>query len=86
MPPKDDGKKKAPSKPECIPPIVVEALTDASLQFYLNQIADYGYRVERYKYKVLSITYKSLKTGQPSYLRSLLSCLSHRSTGSSHHS
>jgi len=28
---------------------------------------------ERIKYKVLSLTYKSLKTGQPSYLRSLLS-------------
>jgi len=28
---------------------------------------------ERIKYKVLSLIYKSLKTGQPSYLRSLLS-------------
>ena len=38
---------------------------------------------ERIKYKVLSLTYKSLKTGQPSYLRSLLSFPSHRSTRSS---
>jgi len=30
---------------------------------------------ERIKYKVLSFTYKSLKTGQPSYLRFLLSYL-----------
>jgi len=33
---------------------------------------------ERIKYKVLSLTYKSLKTGQPFYLRSLLSFPSHR--------
>jgi len=32
---------------------------------------------ERIKYKVLFLTYKSLKTGQPSYLRSLLSFPSH---------
>jgi len=38
---------------------------------------------ERIKYKVLSLTYKSLKTGQPSYLRSLLSFPSHRCTRSS---
>jgi len=30
-----------------------------------------GYINERIKYKVLSLTYKSLKTGQPSYLLSL---------------
>jgi len=37
------------------------------------------------KYKVLSLslTYKSLKTGQPSYLHSLFSFLSHRSAHSS---
>jgi len=35
------------------------------------------------KYKVLSLTNKSLKTGQPSYLRSLLSFHSHRCTRSS---
>jgi len=38
---------------------------------------------ERIKYKVLSLTYKSFKTGQPSYLRSLLSFPSHRCTRSS---
>jgi len=38
---------------------------------------------ERIKYKVLSLAYKSLKTGQPSYLRSLLSFPSHRCTRSS---
>jgi len=38
---------------------------------------------ERIKYKVLSLTYKSLKTGQPSYLHSLLSSPSHRCTRSS---
>jgi len=38
---------------------------------------------ERIKYKVLSLTYKSLNTGQPSYLRSLLSSPSHRCTRSS---
>jgi len=38
---------------------------------------------ERIKYKVLSLTYKALKTGQPSYLRSLLSFPSHRCTRSS---
>jgi len=35
---------------------------------------------ERIKYKVLSLTYKSLKTSQPSYFRSLLSFPSHRGT------
>jgi len=34
--------------------------------------------IQRIKYKVLSLTYKSLKTGQPSYLRSLLLFPSHR--------
>jgi len=38
---------------------------------------------ERIKYQVLSLTYKSLKIGQPSYLRSLLSFPSHCSTRSS---
>jgi len=38
---------------------------------------------ERIKYEVLSLTYKSLKTGQPSYRRSLLSFLSLRCTQSS---
>jgi len=38
---------------------------------------------ERIKYKVRSLTYKSLKTGQPSYLRSLLSFPSYRCTRSS---
>jgi len=38
---------------------------------------------ERIKYKVLSLAYKSLKTGQPSYLRCLLSFPSHRCTQSS---
>jgi len=38
---------------------------------------------ERIKYKVLSFTYKSLKTGQRSYLLSFLSFLSHRCTRSS---
>jgi len=38
---------------------------------------------ERIKYKVLSLTYKSLNTCQPSYLRSLLSFPSHRCTRSS---
>jgi len=38
---------------------------------------------ERIKYKVLSLTYKSLKTGQHSYLRSLLSFPSYRCTRSS---
>jgi len=38
---------------------------------------------ERMKYKVLSLTYKSLKTDQLSCLRSLLSSPSHRSTRSS---
>jgi len=38
---------------------------------------------ERIKYKVLSLTYKSFITGQPSYLRSLLSFPSHRCTWSS---
>jgi len=38
---------------------------------------------ERKKYKVLSLTYKSLKTGQPSYLRSFLSFPSHRFNRSS---
>jgi len=38
---------------------------------------------ERIKCKVLSLTYESLKTGQPSYLRSLLSFPSHRCTRSS---
>jgi len=37
---------------------------------------------ERIKYKVLSLTYISLKTGQPSYLRSLLLFSSHRCTRS----
>jgi hypothetical protein len=37
---------------------------------------------ERLKYKILSLTYKSLKSGQPSYLRSLLSFPSHCSTRS----
>jgi len=34
---------------------------------------------------VLSLTYKSLETGQPSYFRSLLSFPSHRCTRSSSH-
>jgi len=38
---------------------------------------------ERIKYDVLSLTYKSLKIDQPSYLRSLLSFPSHRCTRSS---
>jgi len=38
---------------------------------------------ERIKFKFLSFTYKSLKTGQPSYLHSLLSFPSHRCTRSS---
>jgi hypothetical protein len=38
---------------------------------------------QRIQYKVLSLTYKSLKTGHPSYLRSLLSLTPHRSTRSS---
>jgi len=38
---------------------------------------------ERIKYKVLFLTYKSLNTSQPSYLRSLLSFPSYRSTRSS---
>jgi hypothetical protein len=38
---------------------------------------------ERIQYKVLSLTYKSLQTGYPSYLRSLLSFTPHRSTRSS---
>jgi len=38
---------------------------------------------ERIKYKVLSHTYKSLKTGQSSYLRFLISFPSHRCTRSS---
>jgi len=38
---------------------------------------------ERIKYKVLCLTHKSLKTGQPSFLRSLLSFPSHRCTRSS---
>jgi len=38
---------------------------------------------ESIKYKLLSLTYKSLKTGQPSYLRSLLSFPSHRCNRSS---
>jgi len=37
---------------------------------------------ERIKYTVFSLTYKSLKTGQPSYLRSLLSFPSHCCTRS----
>jgi len=37
---------------------------------------------EKIQYKVLSHTYKSLKTGQPSYLRSLLSFPSHHYTRS----
>jgi len=36
--------------------------------------------IKRIKYKVLSLTYKSLKTGQPSYLCSLLLFPSHRCT------
>ena len=47
MPPKDASKAVKSTKPECIPPIVVESLTDASLEFYLNQISDFGHRVER---------------------------------------
>jgi len=38
---------------------------------------------EKIKYKVLSLTYKSLKTGQPSYLRSVLSFPLHRCIRSS---
>jgi len=38
---------------------------------------------EKTKYKVLSLTYKSLKTGQSSYIRSLLSFSSHRCIESS---
>jgi hypothetical protein len=38
---------------------------------------------ERIHYKVLSLAYKSLNTGHPSYLRSLLSFTPHRSTRSS---
>jgi len=38
---------------------------------------------ERIHYKVLSLTYKSLQTGHPSYLRSLLSFAPNRSTRSS---
>ena len=38
---------------------------------------------ERIQYKVLSLTYKSLQTGHPSYLRSLLSLTPNRSTRSS---
>jgi exonuclease III len=38
---------------------------------------------ERIQYKVLSLTYKSLQTGHPSYLRSLLSFTPNRSTRSS---
>jgi len=38
---------------------------------------------ERIKYKVLSLTYKSFKTGQPSYLRPLLSFTSRHCTRSS---
>jgi hypothetical protein len=39
--------------------------------------------IEITKYKILSLTYTSLKIGQPFYLRSLLSFPSHRSTRSS---
>jgi len=35
---------------------------------------------ERIKYKVMSLTYKSLKTDQPSYIRSQMSFPSHRCT------
>ena len=38
---------------------------------------------ERIQYKVLSLTYKSLQTGKPCYLRSLLSFTPNRSTRSS---
>ena len=38
---------------------------------------------QRIQFKVLSLTHKSLKTGHPSYLRSLLSLTPHRSTRSS---
>jgi hypothetical protein len=38
---------------------------------------------QRIKYKVLSITYKTLQSGQPSYLHSLLQVQSNRSTRSS---
>jgi hypothetical protein len=38
---------------------------------------------QRIQYKVLSLTHKSLKTGHPAYLRSLLSLTPHRSTRSS---
>ena len=38
---------------------------------------------QRIQYKILSLTHKSLKTGHPSYLRSLLSLTPHRSTRSS---
>jgi len=37
---------------------------------------------ERFKYKVLSLIYKYLKTGQPSFIRSLLSFPAHCSTRS----
>jgi len=39
---------------------------------------------QRIKYKVLSITYKTLQSGQPSYLHSLLNVQSNRTTRSSH--
>jgi len=54
----------------CITPILKSPLAQDSLN-------------ERIKYKVLSLTYESLKTGQPSYLRSLLSFSSRRCTRSS---
>jgi hypothetical protein len=38
---------------------------------------------QRIQYKVLTLTHKSLKTGHPAYLRSLLSFTPHRSTRSS---
>jgi len=65
----------------CLRAIEVSRASPYSSSLVENAIAVYSY--ERIKYKVLSLTYKSLKTGQPSYLRSLLSFRSHRCTRSS---
>jgi len=50
---------------------------------YINKLLQQSPSVYKWPHKVLSLTFKSLKTDQPAYLCSLLSFPSHRSTLSS---
>ena len=47
MPPKDEKKKQAPPRPECVAPAQAQPPDEMSPEFYLNQIAVLEECVER---------------------------------------